>query len=86
MSPEAAAPAIRVASLTKRYGGVEAVRGIDLTVEAGEIFGEFSAVDGLPRSSSVVACRNLTAAYADATDPPKATFAMMRWMLIGIHV
>jgi len=32
-------PAIRVSGLTKRYGLNEAVRGIDLTVERGEIFG-----------------------------------------------
>ncbi|MGH2773394.1 MAG: ABC transporter ATP-binding protein [Actinomycetota bacterium] len=31
-------PAIRVRGLTKRYGEVEAVRGIDLTVEEGEVF------------------------------------------------
>jgi ABC-2 type transport system ATP-binding protein len=32
-------PAIRVAGLTKRYGPVEAVRGIDFEVTSGEIFG-----------------------------------------------
>jgi ABC-2 type transport system ATP-binding protein len=31
--------AIRVAGLTKHYGRTEAVRGIDLTIERGEIFG-----------------------------------------------
>ena len=31
--------AIRIRALTKRYGDVEAVRGIDLDVRAGEIFG-----------------------------------------------
>ncbi len=30
--------AIRVRGLRKRYGDVEAVRGIDLTVQTGEIF------------------------------------------------
>jgi len=30
--------AIEVRELTKRYGDVEAVRGVDLTVEAGEVF------------------------------------------------
>ncbi|HEY3065123.1 MAG TPA: ATP-binding cassette domain-containing protein, partial [Methylomirabilota bacterium] len=33
------ASAIRVRGLTKRYGALEAVRGIDLDVRAGEIFG-----------------------------------------------
>src|ERR1700687_1081687 len=32
-------PAIRVRGLHKTYGPVEAVRGIDLDVQAGEIFG-----------------------------------------------
>src|SRR5579883_1868655 len=32
-------PAIRVEGLKKNYGSVEAVRGIDLTVFTGEIFG-----------------------------------------------
>src|SRR5438128_6643053 len=31
--------AIRTRALTKRYGALEAVRGIDLDVRAGEIFG-----------------------------------------------
>jgi len=30
--------AVAVRGLTKRYGDVEAVRGIDLTVAAGEVF------------------------------------------------
>jgi ABC-2 type transport system ATP-binding protein len=51
VSPEAAAPAIRVASLTKRYGGVEAVRGIALTVEAGVIFG-LSGPEGAGKTST----------------------------------
>jgi ABC-2 type transport system ATP-binding protein len=34
-----AAPAIEVHSLTKRYGEYEAVRGIDITVRRGEVFG-----------------------------------------------
>jgi ABC-2 type transport system ATP-binding protein len=33
------APAIEVRGLTKRYGEYEAVRGIDITVERGEVFG-----------------------------------------------
>jgi ABC-2 type transport system ATP-binding protein len=33
------APAIEVRALTKRYGSYEAVRGIDITVARGEVFG-----------------------------------------------
>src|SRR5216683_6973054 len=32
-------PAIRIRNLRKAYGPIEAVRGIDLDVQAGEIFG-----------------------------------------------
>jgi len=34
-----ASPAIEVHALTKRYGEYEAVRGIDITVQRGEVFG-----------------------------------------------
>jgi ABC-2 type transport system ATP-binding protein len=33
------APAIEVSALSKRYGDYEAVRGIDITVQRGEVFG-----------------------------------------------
>ncbi|HET7413337.1 MAG TPA: ABC transporter ATP-binding protein, partial [Pararhizobium sp.] len=33
------APVIEVKNLVKRYGGAEAVAGLDLTVEPGEVFG-----------------------------------------------
>jgi len=39
VSPSDAAPALAIRGLRKRYGKHEAVRGIDLTVERGEIFG-----------------------------------------------
>ena len=32
-------PAIEVRNLRKRYGDYEAVRGIDITVQRGEVFG-----------------------------------------------
>jgi ABC-2 type transport system ATP-binding protein len=38
-SPTDDSPAIEVKSLSKRYGEHEAVRGIDITVERGEVFG-----------------------------------------------
>ncbi len=44
-------PAIRVRALTKRYGDIEAVRGIDLDVRAGEIFGLIGP-DGAGKTST----------------------------------
>ena len=38
MAPEASAPDISVRGLTKRYGDVVAVDGIDLDIPAGEFF------------------------------------------------
>jgi ABC-2 type transport system ATP-binding protein len=51
MSAPAAAPAIKVTGLTKRYGPVEAVRGIDLEVQTGEIFGLIGP-DGAGKTST----------------------------------
>src|SRR5437667_10068921 len=34
-------PAIRASQLTKRYGSLDALKGIDLAVEPGEFFGLF---------------------------------------------
>ena len=45
------APAIQVRGLTKRYGATEAVRGIDLEVQAGEIFGLIGP-DGAGKTST----------------------------------
>ena len=45
------APAIRVLNLWKRYGTVEAVRGIDLEVDEGEIFGLIGP-DGAGKTST----------------------------------
>lgn len=47
----APAAAIHVRALTKRYGDVEAVRGIDLEVRAGEIFGLIGP-DGAGKSTT----------------------------------
>jgi ABC-2 type transport system ATP-binding protein len=38
-TPDASAPAVEVRGLVKHYGAVQALKGIDLTVKAGEIFG-----------------------------------------------
>ncbi len=45
------APAVRVHQLTKRYGAVEAVRGIDFEVREGEIFGLIGP-DGAGKTST----------------------------------
>ena len=37
--PDASAPAVAVRGLVKHYGAVQALKGIDLTVKCGEIFG-----------------------------------------------
>ncbi len=47
----ASAPAVRVRQLAKRYGAVEAVRGIDFEVRAGEIFGLIGP-DGAGKTST----------------------------------
>ncbi|MBN9619540.1 MAG: ATP-binding cassette domain-containing protein [Actinobacteria bacterium] len=45
-------PAVSVAGLVKRYGDFEAVRGIDLTVHSGEIFG-FLGPNGAGKSTTI---------------------------------
>ena len=49
-------PAIRVENLQKRFGDVEAVRGVSFVVQAGEMFG-FLGPNGCcpPRSMSTAA-------------------------------
>ena len=51
MSAAEPRPAIRIAGLAKRYGAIEAVRGIDLEVQAGEIFGLIGP-DGAGKTST----------------------------------
>src|ERR671931_483468 len=50
-TPTAPGVAISTRALTKRYGALEAVRGIDLTVRAGEIFGLIGP-DGAGKTST----------------------------------
>src|SRR5919197_3139902 len=50
-TPTAPGVAISTRALTKRYGAIEAVRGIDLTVRAGEIFGLIGP-DGAGKTST----------------------------------
>ena len=55
-------PAIRVRGLVKRYGEIEAVRGIDLDVAAGETFG-FLGPNGAGKSTTI----KILCTLADAT-------------------
>jgi ABC-2 type transport system ATP-binding protein len=50
-APDPGAPAIRVRELRKRYGGLDAVRGIGFEVERGEIFGLIGP-DGAGKTST----------------------------------
>ena len=47
-----AAPVIHAAGLTKRFGELEAVKGIDLDVQPGEIFG-FLGPNGAGKSTTI---------------------------------
>jgi ABC-2 type transport system ATP-binding protein len=51
-APPAAPPSISVTGLTKRYGDIEAVRGIDFEVAPGEIFG-FLGPNGAGKSTTI---------------------------------
>jgi ABC-2 type transport system ATP-binding protein len=67
--------AIRVRGLTKRYGTLEAVRGIDLDVSAGEIFGLIGP-DGAGKTSTfqiLGGVMNATAGTAELLGQPART-------------
>jgi len=61
------APAIHVRGLTKRYGAIEAVRGIDLEVQAGEIFGLIGP-DGAGKTSTFQVLGGVMDATAGTAD------------------
>ncbi len=48
----AARPAIRIQGLAKRFGAIEAVRGIDLEVRSGEVFG-YVGPNGAGKSTTI---------------------------------
>ena len=50
--PATSEDAIRLTGLVKRYGSVEAVRGIDLTVRRGDVFG-FVGPNGAGKSTTI---------------------------------
>ena len=56
-------PAVEVAGLEKRYGEVEAVRGVDFRVEAGETFG-FLGPNGAGKSTTINILCTLTSPTA----------------------
>jgi ABC-2 type transport system ATP-binding protein len=60
-------PVIAVKGLIKRYGEVEAVRGIDLEVQPGEIFG-FLGPNGAGKSTTInILCTLVKATGGSAT-------------------
>src|SRR5512144_2861969 len=65
-------PAIRITNLWKRYGSVEAVRGISLEVEDGEIFGLIGP-DGAGKTTTfqiLAGVMNATSGAAEVFDRP----------------
>jgi len=63
----AEAPVITVTGLTKRYGDIEAVRGIDLAVRRGETFG-FLGPNGAGKTTTIkILCTLATATSGTAT-------------------
>jgi ABC-2 type transport system ATP-binding protein len=62
LRPTAVDPAVEVSALVKRYGEIEAVRGINLRVETGEIFG-FLGPNGAGKSTTI----NILCTLAEAT-------------------
>jgi ABC-type multidrug transport system ATPase subunit len=63
---ELAQVAVRAEGLVKHYGDVEAVRGVDLCVERGEVFG-FLGPNGAGKSSTMrmIGCEDADDAAVD---------------------
>ena len=52
MTQTASAPAISLVQLTKRFGNVEALRGVDFVVEQGQIYG-FLGPNGAGKTTTI---------------------------------
>ena len=73
--PPSAAPALAVHSLQKRYGGIEALKGVDLEVQKGELVGLLGP-NGAGKSTLVkIACGLVRPSGGTASikgDPPSS--------------
>src|SRR5579872_5314453 len=80
MSQSGTAPVVQVQNLHKRYGTVEAVRGISFDIRAGEVFGLLGP-NGAGKTSTIEILEGLRPADAGSVrvcgmDPAREQFAL----------